>query len=224
MPAQVRLLLQDIRKSIQDAEQQRLLLDGINLSLNAGEFVGITGPSGAGKSTLMNIMSAIEYPDSGQVVLDGKPFQPGQEAYNTRLRRRHIGLVFQFFNLVPTLSVRENLLLPLALNRLDDGEAHVDQLMERLGLKAFASSLPTHLSGGEQQRVGVARALIHNPGVILADEPTGSLDSTSGELVLDMLRAAADDGSTVCMVTHSDKAVARCDHVYYLEEGKLTLV
>ncbi|MFT5112260.1 MAG: putative ABC transport system ATP-binding protein [Parasphingorhabdus sp.] len=166
----------------------------------------------------------MEYPDQGRVVINGEELRPGQESRNTIIRRRQIGIVFQFFNLVPTLTVLENLQLPLLLNSIHNDHQQAAQMLDRFGMSGFSSALPVHLSGGEQQRVSVARALIHQPSVVLADEPTGSLDQNSGLQVLEMLREAANQGCTVCMVTHSKLAANKSDYCLQLKDGKLSQV
>lgn len=213
--------LRGVAKAYRDASGVRTVLDGVDLDLAPGEFVAVSGPSGSGKSTLLNIVAAIEAADAGSVVVGGVDLAGVPEPASTLFRRRHVGVVFQFFNLIDTLTVRENLALPLALaGRRDDGR--VDALLETLGLADRADSFPDVLSGGEQQRVGVARAMVHEPAVILADEPTGSLDEAAGEAVLDLLAGAAAEGVTVLIVTHSATAAARAGRRLELHRGRLS--
>ncbi len=213
--------LRQVAKAYRDAAGVRTVLDGVDLDLAPGEFAAVSGPSGSGKSTLLNIVAAIESADAGSVVVGGVELAGVPEPASTLFRRRHVGVVFQFFNLIDTLTVRENLALPLALaGHRDDGR--VDALLETLGLSDRADSFPDVLSGGEQQRVGVARAMVHGPAVILADEPTGNLDEAAGEAVLDLLAGAVAEGVTVLMVTHSAVAAARAARRLELHHGRLS--
>lgn len=212
--------LSDVSKAYRDATGLRRVLDGVDLDVRAGEFVAITGPSGSGKSTLLNIVAAIEAADAGSVRVGGVELSGVPEPASTRFRRRHVGIVFQFFNLVPTLTVRENLLLPLRLNGIADAK-RADALLERLGLGDRGDSFPDVLSGGEQQRVGVARAMVHAPAIVLADEPSGNLDEAAGAPVLELLREAASRGSTVIMVTHSVAAADVAGRRLTLHHGRL---
>ncbi len=212
--------LRGVTKAYREAAGLRPVLEGVDLVLARGSFLAITGPSGSGKSTLLNILAAIESADAGRVEVNGIELAGVPEPASTVFRRNHVGIVFQFFNLVPTLTVRENLLLPLALIGRADQRA-ADTLLERLGLAARRDSFPDVLSGGEQQRVGVARAMVHRPSLLLADEPTGNLDEASGGEVLALLGEAAADGATVIMVTHSAEAAAAADRRGVLRHGRL---
>lgn len=212
--------LRGVNKSYREASGVRRVLDGLDLEVESGEFLAITGPSGSGKSTLLNIIAAIEAADTGSVRIGGVDLAGVPEPDSTLFRRRHVGIVFQFFNLVPTLTVRENLLLPLRLNGMD-ADKRVDELLGRLGLAGRGDSFPDVLSGGEQQRVGVARAMVHSPAIVLADEPTGNLDEIAGAPVLDLLRESAGRGATVIMVTHSDEAAAVAGRRLVLHHGRL---
>jgi putative ABC transport system ATP-binding protein len=212
--------LRAVHKTYREAAGLRSVLNGVDLDVDAGQFVAITGPSGTGKSTLLNIIAAIESADAGTVVVGGVNLEGVPEPASTLFRRRHIGIVFQFFNLVATLTVRENLLLPLQLIGSTDS-GRVDSLLERLGMADRAGSFPDVLSGGEQQRVGVARAMVHQPSIILADEPTGNLDEQAGEGVLQLLVEAARLGTTVLMVTHSPSAAANAGRRLVLRHGRV---
>jgi putative ABC transport system ATP-binding protein len=214
------ILLRGVTKSYREATATRRVLDGVDLDVRAGTFVAVTGPSGSGKSTLLNILAAIESADTGRVEVNGIDLAGVPEPRSTLFRRRHVGVVFQFFNLVPTLTVRENLLLPLRLVGIRD-EDRADALLARLGLADRGESFPDVLSGGEQQRVGVARAMVHRPSILLADEPTGNLDEEAGAGVLAMLREAVSEGATVLMVTHSPEAAAAADRKLLLHHGRL---
>jgi putative ABC transport system ATP-binding protein len=196
-------------------------LRDVDLSIAAGEFVAIMGPSGSGKSTLLHLVGGLDRPDSGEVRIDGDPLGGLDDEALAHLRRRRIGFVLQFFNLFPLLSARENVAFPLLLDGGRDALALADAALARVGLAERASHRPGQLSGGEQQRVAVARALVTEPAVILADEPTGSLDSLAGEDVLRLLRAAADDGHAVLLITHHAPAAAYADRVVRLRDGAL---
>ena len=196
-------------------------LDGLTLDIPAGRFTAIMGPSGSGKSTLLNMLAGLDTPDSGEVILAGTPLTGLKDAQLTAQRRDRIGFIFQAFNLVPAMTAKENILLPSQLAGRTVDRALVRRIVDRLGLTDRLHHRPHELSGGQQQRVAVARALVSNPDVIVADEPTGNLDSASGEEVLGLLRASVDDyGQTVVMVTHDPRAAARADHVLLLADGR----
>jgi putative ABC transport system ATP-binding protein len=195
-------------------------LRGVSLDVPAGQFTAIMGPSGSGKSTLMHLLAGLDRPTAGSVYVGTEDITSMSDKALTKLRRRHIGFVFQSFNLLPTLSAEENVLLPLTIaGRKVDREA-LDRLLERVGLSERRRHRPSELSGGQQQRVAIARALISEPTVLFADEPTGNLDSSAGAQVLDLLRDAVDlDGQTTVMVTHDPRAAARADRVLFLADG-----
>jgi putative ABC transport system ATP-binding protein len=197
-------------------------LRGVSLEVPEGQFTAVMGPSGSGKSTLMHLLAGLDTPDAGAVRIAGEDITRMSDRELTRLRRRHIGFVFQSFNLLPTLSAQENVLLPLAIaGRKPEPEA-VDALMERMGLAERRDHKPAQLSGGQQQRVAVARALVTRPTVLFADEPTGNLDSAAGADVLALLRDAVDlDGQTTVMVTHDSRAAAIADRVLFLADGQI---
>jgi putative ABC transport system ATP-binding protein len=186
--------------------------------------VALLGPSGSGKSTLLNLVSGIDTPDAGSIDIDGVRVTDLDERERTLFRRRHIGFVFQFFNLLPTLTVEENLLLPLELKGRLDAAARrrARELLEHVGLADRAATFPDRLSGGEQQRIALARALVHEPALILADEPTGNLDPATGEKMLDLLdRLVRDAGRTLLVVTHSRELAAHADRVLRIVDGRL---
>jgi ABC-type lipoprotein export system ATPase subunit len=197
------------------------ILDGLDLDVEAGELVAVTGRSGSGKSTLLNVVGALDRVDGGSVELCGVRIDRAPERELAPLRRDRIGFVFQSFHLLPELTGLENVLLPARLNGRRPSRERGLELVERLGLGAAAERLPVVLSGGEQQRLAIARALVNDPEVILADEPTGNLDAESGESVLDLLRAIADEGRAVLLVTHEAEATRRADRVLRLEDGRL---
>ncbi|PIP73941.1 MAG: lipoprotein-releasing system ATP-binding protein LolD, partial [Nitrospinae bacterium CG22_combo_CG10-13_8_21_14_all_47_10] len=193
----------DVFKSYQNGSQPVTALKEVNLSLDAGDFVTIMGPSGGGKTTLLNLLAGLDLPDQGQIILNGRKISDFSDHELTLLRRKEIGFVFQFFNLMPTLTVMENVELPLLLahSSRTDGQ-RIKTLLDYVGLWHRADSFPAELSGGEMQRVAIARALVHQPVILLADEPTGNLDSENGLRIIDLMRqAAADFQTTVVMVT-----------------------
>jgi putative ABC transport system ATP-binding protein len=197
-------------------------LRGVSLTLPAGQFTAVMGPSGSGKSTLMHLLAGLDEPTSGTVRVAGHDITRMKDRELTRLRRKHIGFVFQSFNLLPTLSAQENILLPLAISGNKPPAAEVDALIERVGLTDRRGHRPAELSGGQQQRVAIARALITRPTVLFADEPTGNLDSEAGAGILQLLRDAVDlDGQTTLVVTHDPRAAATADRVLYLTDGRV---
>ena len=214
--------LRAVTKRYREGDRERDVLTAVDLGIARGEFVGVVGPSGSGKSTLLNLLGALDVPTSGDILVDGRSIVDGSEHARALYRRRSVGFVFQFFNLIPTLTIEENLMLPLELNGVARAEART-RARARLGgvdLADRAASFPERLSGGEQQRVAVARALVHRPAVVLADEPTGNLDGESARHVLALLRSlGAESGATVVMATHSDAAAAIADRVYAIRDG-----
>jgi putative ABC transport system ATP-binding protein len=205
-----------------DGESAVDALRGVSLEVPTGQFTAVMGPSGSGKSTLMHLLAGLDTPTSGTVVVGGQDITAMSDRRLTRLRRKHIGFVFQSFNLLPTLSAEENIVLPLAIaGRRPDRET-LDALLARVGLSERRGHRPSELSGGQQQRVAIARALITAPTILFADEPTGNLDSTSGAEVLQMLRDAVDlDRQTTLMVTHDPRAAATADRVLFLADGRI---
>ena len=214
----------DVFKSYQSGSQSVTALEAVNLSLDAGDFVTIMGPSGGGKTTLLNLLAGLDLPDKGQIILNGRKISDFTDHELTLLRRKEIGFVFQFFNLMPTLTVMENVELPLLLahSSRTDGE-RIKTLLDYVGLWHRANSFPAELSGGEMQRVAIARALVHQPVILLADEPTGNLDSENGLKIIDLMRkAAAEFKTTVVMVTHNPQVAAIGNRHFEIRDGKLT--
>ena len=213
----------DVYKSYRNGTTPITALEGVNLSFEAGDFVTIMGPSGGGKTTLLNLLAGLDLPDRGQIILQGRKISDLSDHDLTLLRRKEIGFVFQFFNLMPTLTVQENVELPLLLAHSSKTEgSRVKTLLEYVGLWNRAQSFPAELSGGEMQRVAIARALVHQPVILLADEPTGNLDSENGKRIIELMeRAATDFNTTVILVTHNPK-IAECGNKHYeIRDGKL---
>jgi putative ABC transport system ATP-binding protein len=216
--------LRNLSRTFQEGETQRRVLDHVTADFGSGEFVALLGQSGSGKSTLLNLISGIEQPTAGDVIIDNFTITKMREVDRTHFRRDHIGFVFQFFNLIPTLTVLENITLPQELAGVPQRRAMnaARELLQRVDMAGRESTLPDKLSGGEQQRVAICRALAHNPAVVLADEPTGNLDDKTGDkvlaLLLDLTRRA---GKTLIMATHNPAVVHHADRVLYLHGGKL---
>jgi putative ABC transport system ATP-binding protein len=198
-----------------------LALRGVDLEIGNGEFVAVMGPSGCGKSTLLHLLGGLDRPTAGSIELAGRRVESLSEAEWAVLRRRELGFVFQFFNLVGTLTVAENVELPARLvgDSPADARRRREELLERLGVSARADTLPSHLSGGQQQRVAIARALVNRPAVLLADEPTGNLDSASAAEVLGLLRELKAEGQTLVLVTHDARVAAAADRVLAMRDG-----
>lgn len=218
--AELVLTATDVMKSY----GSRLVLRGVSLELHAGERLALTGPSGSGKSTLLNCLGAVDRPDSGSIRFKKNALETLDSAGLTEVRRRDIGTIFQFFHLLPTLTAAENVELPLQLNGRPVAERtkRVRALLERVGVAERAEAFPGQLSGGEMQRVAIARALAHAPAVLLADEPTGNLDSKNGAVILELLRELSDEtGTALLLVTHSGMAAKICHREIHLRDGQI---
>ncbi len=197
-------------------------LAGVNLEVNKGEFLAIVGTSGSGKSTLLHMLGGLDRPTSGEVIIDGIPIVNLKDDELTIFRRRKIGFVFQAYNLVPVLNVYENIVLPLELDGEKVDKEFVDEIIDTLMLSSKKESLPNQLSGGQQQRVAIARALAFRPAIILADEPTGNLDSKTGQDVLSLLKVSAEKyGQTIVMITHNDEIAQLADRIIRIEDGHI---
>jgi putative ABC transport system ATP-binding protein len=195
-------------------------LRGVSLDVQVGELVGVMGPSGSGKSTLMHILAGLDKPTAGTVTIAGEEITSLDDRALTMLRRKHIGFVFQFFNLLPMLTAEENVVLPLTISGTKVEQRWLDELLERVGLAKRRDHRPSELSGGEQQRVAIARALITRPTILFADEPTGNLDSKTGGEILELIRSSVDEyGQTIVMVTHEPRAASIADRVLFLADG-----
>ena len=218
------ILLEDLFKCYKEGNRDREVLRGTSASFARGEFVAILGKSGSGKSTLLNIISGIDQPDDGAIRINGQTLTALDENQRTLFRRQKIGFIFQFFNLIPTLTVEENITLPLELvgAELDEARNRTAQLLEEVGLADRLKTFPDRLSGGEQQRVAIARALVHDPLLVLADEPTGNLDEETGRQVLALLdRLTRQAGKNLIMVTHGRENAVYADRILELRDGCL---
>ncbi len=214
----------DVTKRYASAGAEEVLaLDGVSCELPAGEMVALMGPSGCGKSTLLNLIGCVDLPSSGIVELDGRATSRLDDDALTALRRDRVGTVFQFFNLLPSMTIAENVALPLVLQRRGrtEIEQRVREALEAVGIAEKAGAFPAQVSGGQLQRAAVARATIHRPAIVLADEPTGNLDSRSGAAVLELLRSIARNGQAILMATHSAEAAAVCDRTIRMQDGRI---
>ena len=217
------LRLEDVRKVFYTEEVETHALSGVHLEIARGEFVSISGPSGCGKSTLLSILGLLDTPSDGLYWLDGKPVQSLGFADRARIRNREIGFIFQSFNLIGDLTVFENVELPLTYRGMPASERkrRVGEALERVSMAHRSKHLPSQLSGGQQQRVAVARALAGDPLILLADEPTGNLDSSNGEAVMELLKDLHGMGSTICMVTHDPRFARSADRTIHLFDGRV---
>lgn len=214
----------NLHYTYQEAGKIQTVLDNIDIHINQGELVALLGESGSGKSTLLNLLGCIDKPKSGEVHINGVSMSDLQEPDLTLFRREHIGFIYQLFNLIPTLTVFENIALPLELANISSTERiqRVQLWLDKVGLSDRAEAFPDQLSGGEQQRVAVARALVHQPSLVLADEPTGNLDAQTGKKILDLLvNLSREQGQTLLIVTHSKAVADRADRILVLKSGMI---
>jgi ABC-type lipoprotein export system ATPase subunit len=215
------LRFEGVSKRFRRGTEEVVALDGVDLSIEAGEFVALIGPSGSGKSTLLHLAGGLDQPDSGRILLGDRDLATMSIGERAKLRRREVGFVFQFFHLIPTLTVTENIELPLLLDGVKSN-GRTSDLLERVGIAHRASHLPGELSGGELQRAAIARALVAHPQVILADEPTGNLDSATSEAVLALLsEQVVESGAALVIVTHDRDVAAQAPRVHTLRDGRL---
>lgn len=215
--------VKDLYKVYGKGENQVEALRGINLSIERGEFLAILGPSGSGKTTLLNCLSGIDSPTKGEIFFNGIAFHSLGEEEKTKLRAKHMGFVFQFFNLIPVLTVLENVELPLKILGVNhkQGRERAIEMLKKVDLLEKINRFPSQLSGGEQQRVAIARALVHKPSIVWADEPTGNLDSETGLMVIELLdKVRAEHGTTLVVVTHDERIARRADRVLIMRDGK----
>ena len=216
------LEVKELTKIYGSGENQVTALDHVSFQVKKGEFIAIVGASGSGKSTLMNLIGGIDRPTSGSVVIDGKKIFDMNESEMAIFRRRNIGIVYQFYNLIPNLTVDENIMLPCLLDQRKPDAGKLDRIVEMTGLSHRRKNLPGQLSGGQQQRVSVGRALINDPAFILADEPTGNLDSRSGREVIELLMAAnRKAGQTLILITHDENIALQADRILTISDGRI---
>ena len=216
------LITEDLKKIYGNKENEVYALNGVNFSVEEGEFVSIVGTSGSGKSTLLHMLGGLDRPTAGKVIVDGKDIFSLKDEALTIFRRRKIGFVFQSYNLVPVLNVYENIVLPIELdgNKVDKG--YVEELIETLGIREKLQNLPGQLSGGQQQRVAIARALAAKPAIVLADEPTGNLDSRTSQDILGLLKVTGEKfGQTIVMITHNPDLAQLADRIVRIEDGMI---
>lgn len=214
----------DLKKIYGKEETQVRALDGVGLSVEKGEFVAIVGTSGSGKSTLLHMLGGLDRPTAGNVIVDGNDIFSLKDEALTIFRRRHIGFVFQNYNLVPVLNVYENIVLPIQLDGRKVDEAYVEQIVQMLGLESKLQNLPNQLSGGQQQRVAIARALASKPAIILADEPTGNLDSKTSQDVMSLLKITSQKfEQTIVMITHNEEIAQMADRIIRIEDGQIVV-
>ncbi|MCI8987290.1 MAG: ABC transporter ATP-binding protein [Lachnospiraceae bacterium] len=216
------LSTQNVRKIYGTGENEVRALDGVDLKVEKGEFVAVVGTSGSGKSTLLHMLGGLDRPTSGTVTVDGKDIFSLKDEALTIFRRRKIGFVFQNYNLVPVLNVYENIVLPVQLDGNEPNRKYIDSIIDMLGLSAKLTNLPNNLSGGQQQRVAIARALAAKPAIILADEPTGNLDSRTSQDVLSLLKISSQKlAQTIVMITHNEEIAQLADRIIRIEDGRI---
>lgn len=211
-----------IRKVYGEKNNQVIALNGIDLSISKGEFVALVGASGSGKSTLLHILGSVDKPTSGKVVIDGTELSTLNRTQAAVFRRRKVGLVYQFYNLIPTLTVRRNILMPLALDRKKPNPEYFEEVVASLGLSERLEALPNQLSGGQQQRAAIARSLIYRPALLLADEPTGNLDQKNSREIIDMLKLSNRNlEQTILLITHDEKVALEAERIITMEDGRI---
>jgi len=212
----------NLRRQYGQGEARVVALNDVSLSIDQGAFVAVMGSSGSGKSTLLHLLGGVDKPDAGRVIIDGTDLYALSETELTVFRRRRIGLIYQFFNLVPELTVEENILLPQLLDGKAGDQQQLEGLLAATGLSDRRRHLPSQLSGGQQQRVAIARALVNRPALVLADEPTGNLDTRNGHEVMQLLRLANRDmGQTLVLITHDERIARQADRVLTIEDGRI---
>lgn len=216
------LKCEGIRKVYGSGQTRVTALDGIDLSVDKGEFVAIIGASGSGKSTLLHILGSVDQPTEGKVMVEGTDISTMNRTQSAIFRRRKVGLVYQFYNLIPTLTIRKNILMPLLLDKRKPNQEYFEQVVSTLGITDKLESLPNQLSGGQQQRAAIARALIYRPALLLADEPTGNLDQKNSEEIIDMLKLSNRNlNQTILLITHDEKIALEADRIVTIEDGRV---
>lgn len=216
------LKCEGVRKVYGSGGNQVVALDGIDLSVSKGEFVAIVGASGSGKSTLLHILGSVDKPTAGRVTIDGTDLSKLNQTQAAIFRRRKVGLVYQFYNLIPTLTVQKNILMPLALDKKKPNQEYFDKVVGVLGISDRLQALPSQLSGGQQQRVAIARSLIYRPALLLADEPTGNLDQRNSKEIIDMLKLSNRNlEQTIILITHDEKVALEAERIITVEDGRI---
>ncbi len=216
------LTCEGVRKIYGSGNNQVAALDGIDLTVGKGEFVAVIGASGSGKSTLLHILGSVDKPTSGKVTIDGTDLSKLNQTQAAIFRRRKVGLVYQFYNLIPTLTVKKNILMPLALDKKKPNEEYFEKIVRSLGIAERLEALPNQLSGGQQQRVAIARSLIYRPALLLADEPTGNLDQKNSKEIIDMLKLSNRNlEQTIVLITHDEKVALEADRIITIEDGHI---
>lgn len=216
------LRCEDVRKVYGSGGNQVVALDGINLSVEKGEFVAIVGASGSGKSTLLHILGSVDTPTSGKVIVEETDISAMNRTQSAIFRRRKVGLVYQFYNLIPTLAVRDNILMPLLLDKRKPNYEYFERVTSSLGIADKLDFLPSRLSGGQQQRAAIARSLIYRPALLLADEPTGNLDQKNSKEIIDMLKLSNRNlKQTILLITHDEKIALEADRIVTIEDGRI---
>lgn len=214
------LKCEGVRKVYGSGSNQVVALNGIDLSVNKGEFVAITGASGSGKSTLLHILGSVDKPTEGRVTIDGTELSKLNQTQAAIFRRRKVGLVYQFYNLIPTLTVQKNILMPLALDKKKPNKEYFEKVVGSLGISEKLNVLPNQLSGGQQQRVAIARSLIYRPALLLADEPTGNLDQKNSKEIIDLLKLSGRNlGQTILLITHDENIALEAERIVTIEDG-----
>ena len=216
------LTCEGVRKMYGSGNNQVTALDGIDLTVGKGEFVAVIGASGSGKSTLLHILGSVDKPTSGKVTIDGTDLSKLNQTQAAIFRRRKVGLVYQFYNLIPTLTVKKNILMPLALDKKKPNKEYFEKIVRSLGIDERLEALPNQLSGGQQQRVAIARSLIYHPALLLADEPTGNLDQKNSKEIIDMLKLSNRNlEQTIVVITHDEKVALEADRIITIEDGHI---
>jgi len=216
------LTCEGVRKMYGSGNNQVAALDGIDMTVGKGEFVAVIGASGSGKSTLLHILGSVDKPTSGKVTIDGTDLSKLNQTQAAIFRRRKVGLVYQFYNLIPTLTVQKNILMPLALDKKKPNKEYFEKIVRSLGIAERLEALPNQLSGGQQQRVAIARSLIYRPALLLADEPTGNLDQKNSKEIIDMLKLSNRNlEQTIVLITHDEKVALEADRIITIEDGHI---